>query len=97
MTGFLNSEDNTKTAPYTSRHDSLNLKDANIFRNSAHKLLHKFSQFLCNPITSACVQSDYISVCAIRLHNVCNRVTQREQLYYTRCVIELPNVKKVIT
>ena len=40
------------------------------------------------------MQSDYISVCAIRLHNVCNRVTQRGQLDYTRCVIELPNVKK---
>ena len=36
-------------------------------------------------------------MCAIRLHNVCNRVTQREQLDYTRCVIELPNVKKDIT
>ena len=36
-------------------------------------------------------------MCVIRLHNVCNRVTQREQPYYTRCVIELPNVKKGIT
>lgn len=34
---------------------------------------------------------------AIRLHNVCNRVTQRKQLDYTRCVIELHNVKNDIT
>ena len=58
------------------------------------KLLPKFPQSLCNPITSVYVQSYYISMCAIRLHNVCNRVTQRGQLDYTRCVIELPNVKK---
>ena len=34
---------------------------------------------------------------AIQLHNVCNPVTQREQLDYTRCVIELHNVKNDIT
>ena len=68
-----------------------------IYLETARANYSEFSQFLCNQITSACVQSDYISVCAIRLHNVCNRVTQREQLDYTRCVIELPNVKKVIT
>ena len=37
-------------------------------------------------------------MCAIQLHqHACNTITQREQLDYTRCVIELPNVKKVIT
>ena len=74
MTGFLNCEYNTKTAPYTYKHDSLNLKDANIFRNSARKLLPKFSQFLCNPITSVCVQSDY-TTCVTVLHNVDNSIT----------------------
>ena len=41
---------------------------------------------------------NFLNFCVIRLHQcVCNRVTQRGQLDYTRCVIELPNVKKVIT
>ena len=52
----------------------MNLKDANIFRNSARKLLPKFPQFLCNLITSACVQSDY-TTCVTVLHNVNNSIT----------------------
>ena len=62
----------------------MNLKDANIYRNSAHKLLPKFSQLLGNSITLMVKQFDYLSMCVIRLPNVGNRVTQREQLNYPR-------------
>ena len=62
----------------------MNLKDANKYRNRVHKRLPKFSQLLGNPITPTRVYLDYLSTCAIRLHNVGNRVTQREQLNYPR-------------
>ena len=44
----------------------------------AHKRLPKFQHLLGNLITSTCVQSDYIGMCVIRLHqHVCNPITQR--------------------
>lgn len=33
-------------------------------------------------------------MCVIRLHNVCNHVTQRGKPYYTRWVTGLHNVKR---
>ena len=41
------------------------------------KLLPKFPQFLCNPITLACVQSDY-TTCVTVLHNVNNSITHED-------------------
>ncbi len=48
----------------------------NIKKNEfeVHKLLPKFSQHLCNLITSACVQSDYTTYVTV-LHNVNNPIT----------------------
>ncbi len=43
-----------------------------------HKRLPKFKNLLGNPITSTRVQSYYISMRVIRLHqHVCNPITQR--------------------